>query len=143
MKRYPWVKIHGGARPPIGPDGRALLHKLNHVGWVLRRPVMVTSGRRTPREQHYAYMDFLRGGVLAAPCCSRHYLHSWASCLRQCASNHCRSRAADCIIRLPSGDWVNIGEDHAARAVMRRVNLCLPVGSGETWHVEIGESWRS
>lgn len=104
--------------------------------------ITITSGRRTLHEQWAAYQDYLRGGTLAAPCCGRHYLHSWAACWRDCASNHCRNRAADCTIASPGGE-VNIGDWPRARHAMRGHGLCLPVGQGETWHVEIGDYWAS
>lgn len=143
MNGYRWLRRRRGVTLPTGPAGRQLLHKLNHVGWKLRRPIRITSGKRTPHAQWVAYMDFLRGGILAAPCCSQHWPHPWSRCFRQCASNHCISRAVDCVILSSSGDWVNIGEDQAARDVMHHVGLCLPVGQGETWHVEVGDVWRS
>jgi len=139
---YPYVELRPGAHRPKGKDGRLLLRKLNQVGRRVRAPIKITSGLRTPREQWAAYQDYLHGGILAAPCCSKHYLHAWSECLRQCASNHCSSRAADCEI-LHNGEWLNIGLVDTARKAMRRIGLCLPVGSGEVWHVEVGSTWRS
>lgn len=87
-------------------------------------------------------MDYLNGGILAAPCCSRHYWHAFEDCLRQCASNHCKNRAADCVIDTKHGQ-VNIGTLEIARREMRKHGLCLPVGQGEVWHVEVGNVWNS
>lgn len=141
--KWRWVHLAAGARRPTGSAGHDLMRRLNNVGRELQRPVIITSGRRTNLEQHRAYMDYLEGGTLAAPCCSKHYRHAWAECLRQCASNHCVGRAADCVLEAPGGGYVNIGEDQAARRSLRSHGLCLPVGSGETWHVEVGSVWRS
>ena len=141
-RAYPWLKLREGARWPVGDDGRDLCRRLNNVGRACQAFVTITSGRRTPAEQWAAYMDYLAGGILAAPCCSKHFIHSWPSCLRQCASNHCRSRAADCTIAAPTGE-VNLGEWSRARKALIGHGLCLPVGSGETWHVEIGDTWNS
>lgn len=140
-----WLELGPGARWPSGPAGRRLLGKLNRVGRRTRRHIIITSGKRSPHAQWVAYQDYLAGGTLAAPCCSRHYLHSWSQCLKQCASRHCVSRAADCEIQYARNGtyYVNIGEVQAARAAMRAVGLCLPVGSGEVWHVEVGDTWRS
>lgn len=102
----------------------------------------ITSGRRTAYEQWIAYMDYLSGGILAAPCCDQHYVHGWSQCHQQCASNHCVSKAADCTIASPFGEQ-NIGDWERARRELRHHGLCLPVGNGETWHVEVGTSWRS
>lgn len=143
MKGRPWVTKRKTAHWPTGPDGRKLLDKLNHVGWKLRRQVRITSGKRSPYRQWQAYQDYLAGGTLAAPCCTQHFPHQWSRCLRQCMSNHCISRAADCVIQRADGEWINIGEDHEARRVMHHIGLCLPVGQGETWHVEVGDTWRS
>lgn len=141
--RYRWLRRSPAARWPTGPAGRDLLRRLNNVGRACRAPITITSGKRGSREQWAAYMDYLRGGILAAPCCPLHYVHAWADCQRRCESNHCRSRAADCVIRPQGSAEVNIGEWPPARREMRSHGLCLPVGSGETWHVEVGSTWRS
>lgn len=138
-----WVEYAGGAHRLKGPHGRLLERKLARVGKTLGHRVRVTSGLRTAREQWFAYQDYLSGGTLAAPCCSKHYPHSWAHCLRQCASNHCCSRAADVEAWSPEKGWVSIGLLPQARRAMKRVGLCLPVGSGEVWHVEVGSVWCS
>lgn len=152
-RRYPWLRIRPGARWPKGNNGANLLRRLDDVGAARGRLIRVDSGLRSPYEQWRAYQDFLRGGNLAAPCCSRHWLHSWEECLRQCGSNHCISRAVDASIstgRKPgphrprtSTEFQSIGLDVKARAEMHRVGLCLPVGVGEVWHVEVGNAWRS
>ena len=141
---YPWLQLGDGAHWPRGASGRDLLRRLNRVGRECRRTLLITSGRRTNYEQWLAYMDYLRGGTLAAPCCSRQYVHEWSECLRDCRSRHCASSAADVVvIRSRGRGTVNIGESKRARKAMRRNGLCLPVGSGETWHVEVGDSWLS
>lgn len=141
---YPWLRLRPGAHWPRGRHGRDLLRRLNRVGRDCRRLVLVTSGHRSPYRQWVAYMDYLRGGELAAPCCGKHWLHTWSQCGRSCQSNHCRDRAVDCLIEgSGADDWHNIGEDAHAREALRRNGLCLPVGSGETWHVEVGDVWRS
>lgn len=136
--RYRWLRLLPGARWPAGPAGRDLLRRLNNVGRACQSQITITSGRRGPKAQWRAYQDYLRGGTLAAPCCAKHWPHSWEDCGRQCASQHCASRAADCTMR-----GANIGEIPCARREMRSHGLCLPVGYGETWHVEVGTTWRS
>lgn len=105
----------------------------------------MTSGDRNPREAWAAYQDYLRGGTLAAKCCSKGWPHTWAECGKRPQSNHARGRAADCIAQTHrrGGEFVNIGEVPEMRVAMKDVGLCLPVGSGETWHVEVGNTWRS
>lgn len=142
-RRYRHVHLAAWARWPRGRQGRRLTRKLNRVGRDIDLVVIVVSGQRGWRQQHAAYMDYLRGGTLAAPCCSKRYQHTAAECLRQCASNHCRGAAADCRVRLASGVEVSIGEHKGARRAMRKHGLCLPVGQGEVWHVEIGRQWLS
>jgi len=141
--RYRWLRLSPGARWPAGPPGRDLLRRLNNTARACRSKITITSGRRGVYAQHLAYNDYLRGGPLAAPCGWKNWVHSWAECPRDCRSNHCRSRAADCLIEGPGGSHVNIGELEIARAKMRSHGLCLPVGQGETWHVEVGSVWRS
>ncbi len=140
---WEWVQLRPGAKWPQGSAGRALLRRLDKVGRHLRRPITITSGKRNAQEQWFAYMDYLQGGTLAAPCCTKNYTHKWSECRRECASNHCRSRAADCVVTMADGRTFNIGEIHRARQKMKAVGLCLPVGAGETWHVEVGNTWRS
>lgn len=144
-KRYHWLILADGARWPRGPEGQRLLTRLNRVGRTLKRQIRIDSGRRTNYEQWVAYMDFLSGGNLAAPCCWKHWAHPWSQCARQCASNHCINRAADCSVQARRSGTVfhSIGDDPQARKAMRVWGLCLPVGSGETWHVEVGNAWNS
>jgi len=141
--RYRWLRLSAGAKWPRGWQGRRLRRRLNRVGRDLRRTIVITSGQRDWRSQHAAYMDYLAGGTLAAPCCSKHYPHHLEDCLRQCQSNHCKGRAADCVIEQSDGTFLNIGDSRKARAAMTRRGLCLPVGDGEVWHVEVGNTWRS
>lgn len=141
--RYRWLRLSPGARWPDGSLGRDLLRRLNNTGRACQALITITSGKRGAKAQHRAYMDHLRGGILAAPCCEKHYVHAWSACLRHCASRHCTSEAADCTIRVPWGDQVNIGEWDKAREKMRSHGLCLPVGQGETWHVQVGSTWNS
>jgi len=140
--RYRHLVRRNGTRWPKGQDGRTLLRKLNKVGRRTGLRIRITSGLRNNYEQWVAYMDHLRGGTLAAPCCARKYIHPWEECLRQCRSNHCVSRAADVVVKHPGdSSWVNIGNNARARAEMRALGLCLPV-PGEPWHVEVGSTWR-
>lgn len=142
--RYRWLRLRPGAHWPKGADGRDLLRRLNNAARDTQLRWRLTSGRRTNYEQWLAYMDYLRGGTLAAACCSRHYPHPWEDCLRQCESNHCRSRAADTVVVLAGhAGTVDVGSLPAARDALKRHGLCLPVGSGEVWHVEVGDTWRS
>jgi len=142
-KKYKYLELRPGAHWPKGPSGRALLRRLNKTAKRLRTTIRITSGRRTPAEQWAAYQDYLRGGILAAPCCNKNWLHDLAHCGRRCQSNHCVSKAADVVIERPGRGWVNIGEWPKARQIMGKNGLCLPVGQGETWHVEIGDTWNS
>lgn len=132
-----------GAHPLRGAAGRRLERKLRKVAKAYGHPVRITSGRRTDYEAWAAYADYLNGGNLAAYCCEKHYRHPWAQCLRHPTSNHCTSRAADVQAQLPWGGWVPIGEIPACRKLLRKYGCCLPVGSGETWHVEEGHTWNS
>ena len=143
MSSWSWVTLNPGRRWPKGRQGRRLIRRLNRVGRHLERKVVVVSGQRNWREQHAAFMDYLSGGTLAAPCCSRHYRHSVNDCLRDCRSRHCVGAAAD-VVLVSKGDspMTDIGNVPAARRAMRRNGLCLPV-PGEPWHVEIGSEWRS
>lgn len=144
MKReYKWVALAEGARWPRGGAGRELCRRLNNAGRLIQRRIIITSGDRNAREAWEARMDYLRGGNLAAQCCWLVGFHTWEECGKSPYSNHARGRAADCVVETRHRGWVNIGEVRRARKAMRRRGLCLPVGSGETWHVEVGSSWRS
>jgi hypothetical protein len=144
--RYPYLRLAPQQKWPKGRDGRNLLKRLNAVGKDCKRIILIKSGLRDAYGQWVAYQDYLRGGNLAATCCSKRYPHSWAQCGKTPTSNHCRSRAADCGMLDRSGDWdtyQSIGYVDAARASMRKHGLCLPV-PGEKWHVEVGAGpWRS
>lgn len=124
------------------------MDKLDKVGTDLRRNILVTSGDRSPFEAWQAYADYLSGGNLAAFCCAKHYRHGWEQCGKQPTSNHCRGLAADCLVEAQKKgstppQWVNIGDLAVVRKALRDRGLCLPVGSGETWHVEVGDTWNS
>ena len=141
--RYPYLRLSPGQKWPRGKNGREILRKLNKVGRGCKRIILIKSGLRDAYQQWMAYMNYLRGGTLAAPCCSKRYIHSWAACGKTPASMHCVSRAVDCGILGKSGDWDtyrSIGYSHTARMHMRKHHLCLPV-VGEQWHVEIGSYW--
>lgn len=142
-RRFKRLLLVEGARWPRGAPGRDLLRRLNNAARLAETRVRITSGRRTAYEQWVAYQDYLRGGTLAAPCCGLGTLHQWRRCQKQCASNHCVSRAVDCEVELENGSWVDPGQWSEFRGAMRQRGLCLPVGSGETWHVEVGQVWRS
>jgi len=129
---------------------RALLKKLNAVGEQLERPIYMWSGWRTPWKAWDLRMLYNAGrGNLAAPCCSKYgyskQWHSWESCGKDPWSNHASGNAADVGVVDKRGSRVNIGDYPGARAAMKRVGLCLPVGSPqrEPWHVEIGNTWRA
>ena len=141
--RYRWLELGEGARKPLGNDGDDLLRRLNNAAREVQAHVKITSGRRTNYEQWLAYQDYLAGGILAAPCCSLGSPHQWSRCLKQCMSNHCASRAVDCVVKRRGVGWVNLGEWQKMRDAMRAKGLCLPVGYGETWHVEVGNRWES
>lgn len=143
MRTWSNLTLRSGARWPKGRDGRRLLRRLNRAARKAGLQLVVVSGQRNWREQHRAYMDYLRGGTLAAPCCSRHYLHSEAMCLRQCGSRHCVGRAADVdAVLQPGGAWTPVGNVAKMRYELRAAGLCLPV-PGEPWHVECGSDWRA
>lgn len=143
VKGREWLRLRRGAKWPKGNEGRDLLRRLNRVGRDIGHPIYIYSGQRTWLEQHRAYMDYLNGGVLAAACCPKHYRHKPSDCLRQPTSMHCQGRAADCGVLWTNGSTTNIGQVVEARASMRRHGLCLPVGSGEVWHVQVGDTWLS
>lgn len=127
------------------PKNRRLLRKLNRVGRRRRLRVHIVSGQRTPWQAWQLRMNYLHNGSpLAARCCSRFDgVHSWADCGKDPWSNHADGNAADCGLILRSGRYQSIGLDRRARRLMRRLRLCLPVGHGEVWHVEIGNTWAS
>lgn len=105
---------------------RALVRRLNAVGRELGRKVYVRDGLRTYAEQVQLYEAYMAGkGPLAA---------------FPGTSNHGRGTAADCQLDARTGP--NIGNLQAARRAMKRHGLCLPV-PGETWHVEVGETWKA
>lgn len=143
LLEYKWVALADGARWPKHNTGADLVRRLNNVGRAIQRRIIITSGDRSPREAWEARMDYLRGGNLAAQCCWLVGFHSWDECGKTPYSNHAKGKAADCVVETRSRGWVNIGEHRKARKAMDRRGLCLPVGSGETWHVEVGEIWRS
>ena len=140
-KRYPGLQLAPGAVWPTGPHGRELLHKLSAVAKDISHPIRIISGKRQAYDQWVLYMRYLRGqGNLAAPCCGKHYQHSWNSCGRACASMHCRSMAVDCGVVDNHGNYRSIGYSDRARHSMRKHNLCLPV-PGEQWHCQVGSYW--
>jgi len=141
--KYQHLRLRDGAKWPEGRNGRELCRRLDRLGAALHSTVLITSGQRSWREQHAAYQDYLRGGTLAAPCCSKHWPHRAQDCRRECASNHCRGTAADVTIVRNNGASVLPGNWQRARDEMKRLGLALPVGSGEVWHIEIGDTWRS
>lgn len=143
--KYPFIMKAEGV---VLPGDDALLTKLNRIGRELRRLVVVRSGYRNNYEQWVLRMRYLRGeGNLAARCCrsfGERVQHSWAACGKASESNHSyppKGRAVDCGILLGSG-YTSIGNVPAARKLMAKYGLCLPVG-GEAWHVEIGDTWRA
>lgn len=137
-KRYPGIQLAPGATMPTGEAGRDLMRRLSKVSKEIGHPIRVISGKRKAYDQWVLYMRYLRGtGNLAAPCCWKHYQHSWSSCGQACASMHCRSRAVDCGVIDRHGNYRSIGYSDKARNAMRKHGLCLPVG-GEPWHVQVG-----
>lgn len=142
-KKYPGVRRAPGVVWPTGKAGRRLMRKLSHVAQDIGHPIKVISGKRTNYQQWSLYMRYLQGnGNLAAPCCWKHYQHSWNNCGKSCASMHCRSMAVDCGVIDKWGNYASIGYSKRARQSMRRHGLCLPV-PGEKWHVQIGDIWRA
>jgi hypothetical protein len=138
-----WLTLGPGARWPQGHAGKVLRRKLHRVARRIRRELVITSGDRNAREAWEARMDYLNGGTLAAQCCDRTDRHSWAECGKTPWSKHADGRAADVELVRRNAKRVNIGESDRARAAMRLEGLCLPVGAGETWHVEVGTTWNS
>ncbi len=145
-RRYPGVRLSHGASWPTGPEGRRLLTKLSQVARDIGHPILIVSGKRSNHDQWALYMRYLQGrGNLAAPCCSKHWVHSWASCGRECASHHCRSMAVDCGVVDRHGRYTSIGNSKRARAAMRAHGLVLNV-AGEPWHVvraATDPTWRA
>ena len=129
------LTLREGAHWPQGDDGRRLLVKANRVAQDLDRTIHIVSGLRTPYEQWIAYQNYLAGGTLAAPCCGKHYPHSWSACGQEPTSNHCRSRALDCgVIGKRTGRYHSIGLYKGAREAIAEHGLVLPVGE-EPWHL--------
>lgn len=142
-KRYPGLQLAHGATWPTGDAGHLLLTKLSHVARDIKHPIRIISGKRRAYDQWALYMKYLRGqGNLAAPCCWKHYQHSWASCGKACASMHCQSKAVDCGVIDRNGNYASIGYSSRARSSMRDHGLCLPV-PGEQWHVQVGSYWAN
>lgn len=143
MAEQTWRRLvlRDGAHWPKGPDGARLLRKANRVARDLDRRIFIVSGRRNNYEQWVAYQDYLRGGVLAARCCGKSYPHAWDDCGRQCASNHCRSRAIDCGVLSRHGKYVSLGLWKGAIKSLNSHGLTLPLyptSSGrwlEPWHL--------
>lgn len=138
---FPFLQKDEGV---VFPGDRALLVKLNRIGRDLKRIVFIKSGYRNHYQQWVLRMRYLRGeGNLAAPCCLKYgpVQHSWEACGKQSQSNHSyppKGRAVDCGILLGSG-YTSIGNVPAARKLMEKYGLCLPVQNPyEPWHVTVG-----
>lgn len=116
VPKYP----HLSGDVDVQPD---LAKRLEAVGKDLGKVLWIASGNRTYEEQAELYADYLagRGPLAAAPG----------------TSNHHGGKAADVWL-----GGANIGTSRSARAALRRHGLCLPV-AGETWHVEVGSTWRA
>lgn len=139
--RFPFVELGEGVVAP----GDELMHKLSDLGEGMHRLVHVVSGDRTPYQAWVLRQRYLDGdGALAALCCLRFTgKHGWDSCGREPQSNHASGRAADCGLVLEMG-YKSMGLcGRQVRDRMRALGLCLPVGAGEVWHVEVGSTWRS
>ena len=87
------VRLRAGARPA----GVELMRRIGVASELMRLPLLVVSGDRSPYEAWVLRMRQLNGtGNLAALCCGNRYRHSWASCGKTPRSNHARGLAVDC-----------------------------------------------
>ena len=140
---YPFLVLEGGEW-----GNNTLSKKMNNVGKKHKRYLRMGSYKRTQKQQHELYLAYIRGyGNLAAYCNTKYRgEHSWDSCKKYppCASNHCGGNASDASYyhQGRSGGYTNLGYNDKVRKYMKQEGLCLPV-SGEKWHTEIGNTWRS
>lgn len=115
---------------PVVPS---LMAKLNALGRGLRLVLRIREGTRTRAQQQAFWNAFVKRGyrppLVAQPGTSNH----------EARNGEKLGRAADVGVERTGQ---NIGAVHGARAIMRRLGLCLPV-PGEDWHVEEGSRWRA
>lgn len=103
-----------------------LLYRIAKVSKEIDVPLYVAEGQRSVADQWKYWWAYKRGtGPLAA---------------FPGTSNHTWGNAAD--VRRSKDSWQNIGDIPGARKAMKKYGLSLPV-PGETWHTEIGKSWRA
>lgn len=104
-----------------------LMYRLALVAQELGHTLYIAEGKRSIADQWKYWNAFKAGkGPLAA---------------YPGTSNHTWGNAAD--VRKDAGRWSgNLGDIPGARDAMKKWGLCLPV-PGETWHAEIGNSWRA
>ena len=141
--KWPFLVLEGG----IWGNSK-LSDKMQRVGIKHKRYLRMGSYKRDQKQQHDLYLKYIRGtGNLAAYCNTKYRgEHSWDQCKKYppCASNHCGGNASDASYyhQGRSGGYTNLGYNDKVRKYMKQEGLCLPV-SGEKWHTEIGNTWRS
>lgn len=124
-----------------------LAGRLDRLGELRERYVWVGEFKRTAHRQWQLRMLYLSGeGNNAARCCSKYDLepHTWKQCGKDSWSNHADGNAADASILHSGrgGPYTNLGNDQKSRAIMHRLDLCLPVPD-EPWHAERGDTWNA
>lgn len=124
--KYPFVILDSDTNWPKA----RLNKKLNKLGKRRKRIIFINEGWRTHARQWELWNLYRAGkGNLAA---------------YPGTSNHEYGNAADASFFSSgaAGYRVNIGDDSRCRNIMKKLNLCLPV-AGESWHVEIGTTFRA
>lgn len=129
LNPYPFLVLDSDTRPVVA----AMMAKLNALGRGLRRVLRIREGTRTRKQQQAFWDAFVARGyrppLVAKPGTSNH----------EARNGEKLGRAAD-VGALKTGQ--NVGAIRGARALMRKLGLCLPV-PGEDWHVEEGSRWRA
>lgn len=131
---YPYVVVDADTKPARP----SLMRKLNSLGRGLRRRLRGRELTRTHERQAELYAQNMN------PATGRPYPGRPLTA-RPGTSNHeppageKLGKAGDIGV-LPQD--TNVGAFPGARALMRRLGLCLPV-PGEDWHVEEGSTWRA
>lgn len=109
------------------PVNANLASRLQAVAEEIGHDLFIREGKRTRQQQQKFWNQFV----------SRGYRPPLVA--RPGTSNHETGNAADVGV-LPTNQ--NIGVNQKWRNALRKHGLCLPV-RGETWHVEVGHTWKA
>ncbi len=123
------------------PAGKELMRRAGVASQIMRLPLLIVSGDRTPYQAWQLRMKYLRGtGNLAARCCRYSGAHSWSACGKTPTSNHARGKAIDCGWLTSSGykSFMLVpGALNAARKAGMKAPMWPPWGGRiEAWHME-------